>query len=50
LDLVLCLDIAKYTTRGHRIPDINMPIISINVLYQYSYPQVYPQVDLTDIF
>ena len=50
LDLVLCLDITKYTTRGQRIPDISMPIISINVLYQYSYPQVYPHINLTDIF
>ena len=50
LDLVLCLDITKYTIRGQMIPDINMPITSINVLYQYSYPQVYPQINLTDIF
>ena len=47
LDLVLCLDIIKYTTRGHTIPDINRPKISIKVLYQHSYPQVYPQINLT---
>jgi len=50
LDLVLCLDITKYTTRGQTIPVISHPRISINVLYQYSYPQVYPQINLTDIF
>lgn len=32
---------------GQAIPDINMPIISINVVYQHSYPQVYPQLNLT---
>jgi hypothetical protein len=44
LDLVLCLYIIKYTTRGQTIPDINRPKISIKALYQHSYPQVYPQV------
>ena len=29
LDLVLCLDITKYTTSGQTIPDINKPKISI---------------------